>query len=398
MRIARILTRLNLGGPARQVLASDPLLAARGHHLRLFCGRPEPGEGDLAEQARSAGLEVVAVPGLERRPSPWRDLRAQAFLRRALKAFDPDVVHTHAFKAGWLGRTAARRATPRAGRVHTFHGHVLEGYFPGWLSRALIGLEQRLARHTDRVLAVSRATADDLERMGVVDSERLELSPPGIRLDAWLEQPQWPERSAAGAELRARWGVPERACLTLVLGRLAPVKRPQAALDVFARAAQERPDLWLALVGDGPPREALEQRLATWPEALRRRVLLPGALDDAPAVHAASDLLLLTSRNEGWPVAVIEAAAGGRAVVAPRVGGLAEALEEPRRGLLAPPGDDEQLAEHLGRLADDPELARALGQSARAEVRAVHSAEALADRLERIYRDVLQERAAKEVA
>ncbi|MHC4379176.1 MAG: glycosyltransferase, partial [Planctomycetota bacterium] len=131
MRIARILTRLNLGGPARQVLASDPLLAGRGHQLRLFCGQPESGEGDLADQARAAGLDVVAVPGLERRPSAWRDLRAQAFLRRALKAFDPDVVHTHAFKAGWLGRTAAKRATPRAARVHTFHGHVLEGYFPG---------------------------------------------------------------------------------------------------------------------------------------------------------------------------------------------------------------------------------------------------------------------------
>jgi glycosyltransferase involved in cell wall biosynthesis len=398
MRIARILTRLNLGGPARQVLASDPLLVRRGYQLRLFCGRPEAGEGDLAEEARAAGLDVVSVPGLERRPAAWRDLRAQAFLRRALAAFDPDVVHTHAFKAGWLGRTAARRAVPRAALVHTFHGHVLEGYFPAWLSRALIGLERRLARRTDRVLAVSRATADDLVRLGIVDEQRLSLSPPGIRLDAWLDQPELPDRSAAGRALRERWGVPAEACLALQLGRLAPVKRPQAALDVFARAAADRPHLWLAIVGDGPPRAELEERLGAWPADLRRRVLLPGALADAPAVHAASDMLLLTSRNEGWPVAVIEAAAAGRAVVAPDVGGLAEALSDPERGLLAPAGDDERLALHLGRLVDEPQLARRLGATARAEVRAVHSAEALANRLEQVYREVLAGRAPREVA
>lgn len=398
MRIARILTRLNLGGPARQVLASDPLLAGRGHELRLFCGQPESGEGDLADQARAAGLEVVSVPGLERAPSAWRDLRAQAFLRRALKAFDPDVVHTHAFKAGWLGRTAAKRATPRAARVHTFHGHVLEGYFPEWLSRALIGLERRLASQTDRVLAVSSATADDLTRLGVVAAEQLRLSPPGIDLKPFLEQPALPQRSPAGVALRRRWGVPEEACLALVLGRLAQVKRPQAALDVFAEVARERPQLWLVLVGDGPPRTALHRRLATWPSELRARVLLAGALPDAPAVHAASDLLLLTSRNEGWPVAVIEAAASGRAVVAPDVGGLSEALTHPERGLLAAAADDAALARALGRLVDDPEYSRRLGATARAHARATHSAEALADRLEAVYSDVLDERLAKEVA
>ena len=134
MRIARVLTRLNLGGPARQALASDPWLAARGHELRLFAGKSEPGEGDLTAALRARGLDVVRIPGLRRSPSPG-DLVALWRLGRELAAFAPDVLHTHASKAGVLGRRAARgRALRATARVHTFHGHVLEGYYPPVLS------------------------------------------------------------------------------------------------------------------------------------------------------------------------------------------------------------------------------------------------------------------------
>src|SRR5688572_20781729 len=122
MRIARVLTRLNLGGPARQALASDRVLVARGHAVRIFAGTPEPGEGDLSDAFAARGLAVVRVPGLARGISVTGDLRALQRLRRELRAFAPDVVHTHASKAGALGRRAAR-ALPAAARVHTFHGH-----------------------------------------------------------------------------------------------------------------------------------------------------------------------------------------------------------------------------------------------------------------------------------
>lgn len=158
MRIARVLTRLNLGGPARQVLASDPLLVARGHQVRIFAGTPEPGEGDLFDAARERGLDAVRVPGLRRGVAPLRDLRARRALRRLLRAYEPEVLHTHASKAGTLGRTALGR-DPRPARVHTFHGHVLEGYFPAPVARRLVALERRLAERTDRVIAVSHATA-----------------------------------------------------------------------------------------------------------------------------------------------------------------------------------------------------------------------------------------------
>ena len=147
-------TRRTLGGPPRQVPARAPGLVGRGQAVRIFPGGPQAGEGDLFERARELGLDVVRVPGLTRGLAPAGDLRTRRFLRRALAEFAPDVVHTHASKAGALGRSASAELE-RVARVHTFHGHVLEGYFGASLSRGLVALRRRLARSTDRVVAVS---------------------------------------------------------------------------------------------------------------------------------------------------------------------------------------------------------------------------------------------------
>ncbi|MEM8710585.1 MAG: glycosyltransferase, partial [Planctomycetota bacterium] len=150
MRIARVLTRLNFGGPARQVMASDPVLTSRGHSVTVFAGEPEDGEGDLSDALRDAGIDVRHVPGLRRglTGALRDDRRARRYLAEALRALRPEIVHTHASKAGALGRQAARRALPEVPRVHTFHGHVLEGYFPGPISRLLQRVEAREARQT----------------------------------------------------------------------------------------------------------------------------------------------------------------------------------------------------------------------------------------------------------
>ena len=329
MRIARVMTRLNLGGPARQALASDPLLAERGHTLRIFAGRPEPGEGDLLAQFRARGLDVVRVPGLGRRPAPLGDLRAQRFLRRALADFAPDVLHTHASKAGWLGRRAARGLRLRT--VHTFHGHVLEGYFPGPVSRWLIRLETRLARKTDRVVSVSHATAADLVRLGVVEAERLVVVPPGVDLAALLLVHQ------RSQHLRRLVGADPSSVLVGVIGRLAEVKRPALAVEVFERLARRYPQLELCFVGDGSERTRLERLIRSGNEEVEQRVHLVGAQENMVAVLADLDAVLVTSRSEGLPVALIEAAAAGLPAVAMRVGGVSEVVAHERTGWL---GDD----------------------------------------------------------
>lgn len=391
MRIARILTRLNLGGPARQALASDPLLAARGHELGLFVGRPEPGEGDLFEAFRGRGLAPVRIDALRRGVSPVRDLAARRQLRRELERFRPDVVHTHASKAGALGRSALGKGTLRdVARVHTFHGHVLEGYFPAAVSRRLIAIERRLARETDRVLAVSHATADDLLRLGVVAEERLVVVPPGVELRELLALER--SRRPPGDELRARLGLAPEGILVGVVGRLAEVKQPERALEVFLRVAGRYPAAQLVFVGDGELRGVLERRIGALEPGLRERVHMLGAVAEMVAVWAELDLVLSCSRAEGLPVALIEAGAAGLPAVARQVGGVEEVLVHERTGRLG--ASDEELAFGLAELLAAPDERRAMGQRARLRVARQHSAEALAERLEAVYETVLAERRA----
>lgn len=384
MRVARVLTRLNLGGPARQVLASDPLLAARGHVLRVFAGTPAPGEGDLFEELVSRGIEVRRIPGLGRSVTGFGDLRALAHLRTEFADFEPDVVHTHASKAGTLGRWAAAKV-PKAARVHSFHGHVLEGYFPPFVSKRLIALERRLAEQTDRVLAVSHATAEDLLRLGVVPEERLMVCPPGVELDELFDLH---ERDGALRELiGARADDP----VVGVVGRLAEVKRPELALEVFRLLAARYTEMHLVFVGDGDQRRGLESAIAALPDAERGRVHMVGAREEMAPIYADLDVVLSTSRSEGMPVALIEAGAAGLPVVATPVGGVPELVAHERTGFLG--SDVTELAYGLDRLLADPALRKGCGQRARMRLEKRHSAKALADRLEVLYHAVVEARA-----
>lgn len=384
MRIARVLTRLNLGGPARQALAADAVLAARGHEVRLYAGTPLAGEGDLYDTFVARGLHVERVPGLGRGITGLGDLRALAALKSRFRAFRPDVVHTHASKAGALGRRAAA-VVPGAARVHTFHGHVLEGYFPEPVSRGLVALETMLARDTDRVLAVAHATAEDLLRLKVVaDERRLVVVPPGIDLDPFLAI------SGRHGELRGLVGAREDDHLVGVVGRLAEVKQPELAIDVIALLASRHPRLQLVYVGDGELRGALERRIRALDPALQARVHMVGARTDMPAVLADLDAVLLTSRSEGAPVALIEAAAAGKPAFALAVGGVAELVAHERTGWLGTSVDE--LAFGLDQFLGNPALMSGLAVRARLRVEKRHSAAALADRLLDVYARVVEER------
>jgi glycosyltransferase involved in cell wall biosynthesis len=384
IRIARVLTRLALGGPSRQVLASDLELARRGHSVRLFVGDPEPGEGDLRELFQRLGLEVVSIPGLRRRPTPWADARAGWALRRELRAFGPDLVHTHASKAGTLGRLAARRCGLPA--VHTFHGHVLEGYFPARVSRALVRVEQRLARHTARVLTVAHATADDLVRLGVCGEEQITVVPPGIQTEPFLGL------RARSHQLRRLVGAGEDDLLVGVVGRLVPVKRPELALEVFELLAQRHARMHLVFVGDGPGFAGLARRVRGGSEAVRARVHLVGAQENMVSVMSDLDAVLLTSRSEGTPICLLEAGAAGLPVIASAVGGVEEIVAHERTGWLGESVDE--WAYGLDQLLSDARMREGMGQRARVRIAARHGASGLADRLEAVYRAVLEERSA----
>ncbi len=392
MRIARVLTRLNLGGPAAQVLGSDPLLAERGHTVRVFAGTAEAGEGDLFQTAQRRGLDVRRVPGLARGLAPVGNLRAAAWLGRELAAFGPDLVHTHASKAGWIGRRAAR-VLPRTARVHTFHGHVLEGYFPAPVARRLVRMETDLARETDRIVAVSHATADDLVRLGVCTEDQLVVVPPGIDLAPFLGLPLLRQRNQDVGPLRRTMGAASTDVVVGVIGRLAPVKQPEVALAAFSLLGNRYRTLHMAFVGDGTERRALERAINALPEGVRERAHLLGAREGIASILAELDSVLLSSRTEGLPVALIEAGAAGLPVVAFGVGGVEELVMHERTGIVvAPDAGSDGLAFALAQLLEDRRGAAAMGERARLRVAARHGAPALADRLEAVYQSALEVR------
>jgi glycosyltransferase involved in cell wall biosynthesis len=244
---------------------------------------------------------------------------------------------------------------------------------------------------TDRIVAVSHATAADLVRLSIVaDERRLVVVPPGIDLEPLLAIPERADLGSSGV-LRAQIGAAPGDFLAGVVGRLAEVKQPTVAVDVFDMLARRYPHLHLVFVGYGGLRGLLERRIGALEPDLARRVHLLGVREDMVACLSDFDAILLTSRSEGLPIALIEAAAASRPVVASDVGGVGEIVAHERMGFLGQ-GKDE-LAFGLARLLEEPHLGQAMGRRARVRVASRHSAEALADRLENLYRIVVEERA-----
>ena len=375
---------MNLGGPAHQAsLLSGRRLDPERYETLLVHGRTAPGEESMADRAQAEGAETVYLPSLRQPVSPLHDARALAQIRSIARRFRPHLVHTHTAKAGFLGRSAALLAfRPRPVLVHTFHGHVLEGYFGPAKTRLYRDLERALGRRTDRLIGVSRQTVDDLVRLGVGPPEKFSVIPLGLELEPYASL----ERDA-GAELRAELGVADDQALLAFVGRIVPIKRVDLLLRSFARASEGGARAHLAIVGDGETRadfEGLAAELGVAP-----RVSFLGYRRDLTRIAAAADAAVLSSDNEGTPVWLIEAAAAGRPAIATDVGGTAEVLT-PESGILVPPDDEIALAAAISRLAGDRELRRRMGTRAREHVLQRYSVERLLSDIDALYRELLQ--------
>jgi glycosyltransferase involved in cell wall biosynthesis len=329
----------------------------------------------------------VRLPALGRRVRPWSDLAALVGIYRVLKAHRPDVVHTHTAKAGTLGRLAAalyNAAVPRRERalvVHTFHGHVFEGYF-GRVGNLLVRtIERALARISDRIVTISeRQRADIVERFRVARPEQVVVVPLGLELDRLLALGE------DGPNLRGELGIGADAFVIGFVGRLVPIKAPEVLLEAFAQVAARISDTHLLVIGDGPLRESVEARAA----ASCGRIHVLGWRHDLERIYQAADVVALTSDNEGTPVALIEAMAAGRAVVATRVGGVPDLVADGETGLLVPARDPGAMADAIAGLAEDPGRRRRLGAAARDRVRRRFGAPRLVAEIAAVYRDGLE--------
>ena len=332
--------------------------------------------------AEQAGVEIVTLPGLSRELSPVRDALAAFRLARLIRKLRPDVVDTHTAKAGAVGRTAALLAWPRRPVVvHTFHGHVLRGYFGTGGTLVFRAIETLLARASDRLIAVSPEVRDELVALHVAPRERFSVVRLGIELEPRVRFDGDP------AEVRRRHGIPEGKFVVGWFGRMTAVKRTDDLLTMLAGVRERGVDALLLLVGDGDDRERLEQRAHDL--GLARSCLFLGYQEDVAPWYAICDAVVLTSASEGTPVTIIEALAAGRPVVATKVGGVPDVVDEGETGFLVRPHDTHALAERLEILAGDPVRRRAMGDLGRARMLERYAVERLVDDVDALYRELL---------
>jgi glycosyltransferase involved in cell wall biosynthesis len=377
-----VIARLNMGGPAHHVGLLGSRLDQGRYETLLLHGEVGSGEDSLEQSVRARGVRMARVPGLGPELRPHDDLRALAGLVRAIRLTRPDIVHTHTAKAGMLGRLAAVLAgDPRPVIVHTYHGHVLEGYFGAVYEAAYRRLERGLAGVSDALIGVSRTTVDDLVRLRVAPRPKFRVIPIGLDLEPFLSS-----NANTGAAFRREAGVGEGDVLLTFVGRLVPVKDVDLLIRSVAQARAMGAPVRLAIVGDGKLRPGLERLSADL--GVADRVYFAGYRADMVSVAAAADVAVLTSRNEGTPVSLIEAAAAATPAVATSVGGVGDVVTS-QTGVIAMPGDATGIAEAIARLAGDPDLRARLGEGARGRVRERYSISRLIGDIDELYRELL---------
>jgi glycosyltransferase involved in cell wall biosynthesis len=382
VKVLRVIARLNMGGPALHVAYLTAGLSERGYDTTLVAGSLARGESSMQFVARDLGIRVLRLAQLHRDISPLYDTLAVLRLVSIIRRERPQILHTHTAKAGAIGRVAAvlsGNARPPV-IVHTFHGHVLRGYFNSIVTAAFQRIERVLAGTATRLVAVSPQVRDDLVALGVAPEERFSVVRLGIDLQARIA-------SETGDDLRRLFGVGDRFVVGWV-GRMTPVKRTDDILAAFKGLRDRGVDAVLCLVGDGPDRRHVEQRAHDL--RIARHCLFVGYQRDVSPYYGFFDVFLLPSANEGTPVVAIESLAAERPVIATAVGGTPDVVRDGVDGFLVRAGDVDAIVERLQQLARDPELAAQMGAAGRARVVPRYAVTRLIDDIDALYRDLLE--------
>ncbi len=352
IRVLRLIARLNVGGPALHVALLTARLGPPEYESILVCGSVGAEEGDMRYYAESLGVEPIIIPELGRALHPARDLVTLWKVYRLIRRLRPDVVHTHTAKAGFVGRLAARLAgVPII--VHTFHGHVFQGYFGKRQTQLFLWLERLIGRMTDVILTLTGDLRDELADVyRIAPKEKIRILPLGLDLEPYARTPR------RTGDFRRAWGIPPAAPLAGIVGRMVPIKNHDLFLRAAAAVKRALPEAHFVIIGDGETRAAAEAQVEAL--GLRGAVTFTGWQRDVAPAYADMDVLVISSDNEGTPTAVIQALAGGCPVVCTAVGGIPDLLEGGALGALVPPGDEAALAgAMIAALQEPPDVSAA---------------------------------------
>jgi len=386
IRILRLIARLNMGGPALHVAYLTDGLDARGYETTLAAGSLARGESSMSFVAEGLGVKVTPISQMHREVSPLYDPISIARVVRLIRTVRPHILHTHTAKAGAIGRLAAQAAGDARPPVvvHTFHGHVLRGYFNPATTAVFRNLERTLATRTTRLIAVSPEVRDDLVELGVAPADKFSVIRLGIPLDERITGDE-----SSGLQLRRLFGVPEGAFVVGWVGRMTSIKRVPDILLAFRSLRDRGVEARLCLVGDGPDRQSIEQQAHDL--GIARETLFVGYQREVAPYYHLFDTLVLASGNEGTPVVAIESLAAGRPVVATRVGGVPDVVADGEDGILVPVGEPDAMASALEKLARASMLRTHMGAAGRERVIPRYRVERLLDDMDALYRELLTE-------
>lgn len=372
IRVLRIIARMNVGGPAWQSSVLTRGLPARGIETRLVAGIVGSGEEDFVK-LKDPDLPVVLVPGLGRSVRFLGDLRALCSVVVQIRKFRPHIVHTHTAKAGVIGRLAAI-VTRVPLKVHTFHGHLLHGYFSPAVTRVIRIVERLLARRTDALVAVGQRVRDEVLAARIGKDDQFISIAPGVGQPAFIDP----------VPVRAGYDVPSNALVVLFVGRLTAIKRVDRLLEAFGDVLRSVPNAVLIIAGEGGDLKDLRSKALP----LGKSVRFIGWQADVNSLYRIADLVVISSDNEGMPVTLIEAAMAGVPGVTTGVGSALEVVEDGVTGRVVSP-DSKSLASGLVELLSDDSRRSQMGRMARERAEVLFTSDRLVDDHAELYRRLL---------
>ena len=377
IKVMRIIARMNVGGPAVQVSGLMRNLNSSEFDHRLYTGFCAADESDYLETV-AKDIDAIRIEGFGRRVNLGGDLQAFLTLVKEIRSFKPDVIHTHTAKAGFLGRIASILSFHRSIRVHTFHGHLLNGYF-GSLKRFLVIVAERtLARFTHELLAVGDKVRQDLLAAGVGKPKLFSLMPPGLQVG------ELPKKR----EAQDSYGLSSQYLQCAFIGRVTQIKRPDRFLEVVSEIKKRGIGIEFFIAGDGELLESCRATIVGW--NLPVKVL--GWQSNIEQVLSAADIVVLTSDNEGTPLSLIQAGMAGLPVVSTRVGSVPEVVLDGVTGILTS-FDVQEIAGALENLAKSDDLRARLGNSAQEFTLANFGLKRLVNSHELLYKELIANRA-----
>lgn len=356
-KILRIINRFNIGGPTYNATFLTRFLSEEYETL-LVGGLPEADEKDSLHIPEAYGIQPVLIPEMQRIPNFFSDRKAYRKLKQLIREYQPDIVHTHAAKAGALGRKAAKACGVPV-IVHTYHGHVFHSYF-GRLKTSLYKfIERRLAKNSTGIVAISPSQKEELSTVHrICPAGKIEVIHLGFDLE-----PFHSNREEKRIRTREQFQLDPEDIAVAIVGRLAPIKNHELFLDAIELLAQKGIFARYYIVGDGAEKEPIEKRIQELQSNYPVSIEMTSWITDIAAFNVGMDILCLTSNNEGTPVSLIEAQACNIPVISTDVGGVRDIVSDGETGFIVPPQNPQLFAEKLEILISSKEIREKMSQN-----------------------------------